>query len=567
MVAWDQEVDFLVVGSGAGGLTAAIRACDLGASVLVIEKAPVFGGSSAISGGVVWVPANYMMLRAGIQDSQEEGLRYLEQVTAGSASSKRLRAYVETAPRMLEYLAERSRIRFQMMDDYPDYFAEQEGGKKGGRSCEPQEFDALELGEEFSRQNLHPREIYIMGFMTTLASEGKPLMRNDSQGVRILLREVFRYFFNFRARWRRLPNTRLTLGGALVGRARVSLMDRGMPLWLNTKLEDLVIEQGRAVGVVVEREGEALRIGVRKAVLLAAGGFECNAELRRKYQQAPIGSDWTAGTRSNMGDTIAIGERIQAAFDLMEDAWWCPVFRIPDEEKPRVVIFERSLPGSIVVNSRGERFMNEAQPYNDAVKRIYAANSSEASTIPAYLIFDRRFRRKYAVGPVFPASMQPDWALAKNRKGFLRRDATLEGLARQLGIDPERLSNTVERFNGFARSGEDLDFGRGDSAQDRYYTVRADGPNPNLAEIAKPPFYAVEMWPGDLGTKGGLRTDEHARVLRESGEVIPGLYATGNCSAAVMGHSYPGAGGTIGPAMTFGFRAAEHAVGDAAVDS
>jgi 3-oxosteroid 1-dehydrogenase len=561
MSAWDQEVDFLVVGSGAGGMTAAIRACDLGASVLVVEKAPVFGGSSAISGGVVWVPANHLMSRAGISDSREEGFRYLECVTAGSSSSKRLRAYVETAPRMLEYLDEHSRIRFQMMDDYPDYFAEQPGGKSGGRSCEPQEFDALELGEEFGRQNLHPREIYIFGFMTTLASEGKPLMRNDAQGVRILLREFFRYFFNFKARWRRLPNTRLTLGGALVGRARVSLMDRGVPLWLNTRLEDLVVEQGRVVGAVVEREGELRRIGARTGVLLAAGGFECNAELRRQYQPAPIGSDWTAGTRSNVGDTIAIGERLEAAFDLMEDSWWCPVFRVPGEEKPRVLIFERSLPGSIVVNSRGERFMNEAQPYNEAVKCVYASNSPETSSIPAYVIFDRRFRRKYAVGPVFPGVMQPDWALPKKREGFLRSDATLEGLARQIGIDPEGLSKTVQRFNGFARSGKDLDFGRGETAQDRYYTVRAEGPNPNLAEIAKPPFYAAELWPGDLGTKGGLCTDEHARVLRESNDVIPGLYATGNCSAAVMGHTYPGAGGTLGPAMAFGFRAAEHAAG------
>jgi 3-oxosteroid 1-dehydrogenase len=336
-------------------------------------------------------------------------------------------------------------------------------------------------------------------------------------------------------------------------------MDRGVPVWLNTKLDDLIEANGAIVGAVVTREGRTLRIGARKGVLLAAGGFERNAELRQKYQPGPTGSEWTAGTETNTGDTIAIGQRIGASFDLLEDSWWCPVFRAPGDELRRVLIFERSLPGGIVVDSLGRRFMNEAAPYNDAVKTIYAANSGEASTIPAYLIFDRRFRRKYPVGPIFPSAMLPDWAVNKKYDGFMKRDDSLEGLAAQLGIDAEGLEKSVDRFNGFARAGKDEDFGRGDSAQDRYYTVLADGPNPNLATVEQGPFYGCELWPGDLGTKGGLRTDLHARVLRESGETIPGLYATGNCSAAVMGHTYPGAGGTLGPAMTFGFRAAEHA--------
>jgi 3-oxosteroid 1-dehydrogenase len=560
MASWDETVDFLVVGSGGGGLTAAIRAHDLGASALVIEKAPVYGGSTAWSGGVIWVPNNLHMDALGIADSPEEGLQYLERITAGSSTPERLRAYVETAPRMMQYLAEHSWLRFQPIEDYPDYYPELPGGKLGGRSCEPCELDALKLGEEFRRQNLHDFEYYFFGFMTSMAHEGKPMMSNSPAGIWILMRETLRYAFNLRARLRGRRNTRLTLGGALVGRGRRSLMDRKLPLWLSTGLRELVLEEGRLVGAVAEREGVRLRIRARRGVLLAAGGFEHNAALRQKYQQDPIGSDWTAGARSNTGDTLAIGEKIGASFDLLEDAWWCPSFKIPGKNFIRLVIFEKNLPGGIIVNQRGERFMNEAAPYNDVVKAIYAANA-RAPSIPAYLIFDRSFRKKYPVGPVFPSRIQPDWAIPKRTRDWLKKEPTLAGLAREVGIDGERLQRTVQRFNEFARAGKDLDFGRGDSAQDHYYSVLARGPNPNLAPLEKGPYYAVEVWPGDLGTKGGLRTDARARVLDQASAPIPGLFATGNCSAAVMGHSYPGAGGTIGPSMTFGFIAAEEAMG------
>jgi 3-oxosteroid 1-dehydrogenase len=548
-----------VVGSGAGGMVSALRAHDLGARTLVVEKASVYGGTSALSGGVVWVPANYLMAEAGIEDSPEAGFRYLERITDSSASPEKLRAYVETAPRMLKYLAERSHIRFDLIPGYPDYYPEEEGAQAGGRSCEPRVFEAGRLGDEFRSQNLHPKDYYIFGFMTGRATDGKIMMRGGLKGALIILREALLYFFNLKARFKRLHNTRCTLGGALVASARASLLDREVPVWLDTKLEDLVEEEGRITGAIVTRQGKSLRIAARKGVVLAAGGFERNAKLREQYQQAPIGSEWTAGTESNTGDTVAIGQRLGAAFDLLEDAWWCPVFRAPGEPHRRILIFERSLPGGIVVDSLGRRFMNEAAPYNDAVKHIYAANSEEASTIPAYLIFDRRFRSRYPVGPIFPSNMQPDWAIGKRGEGFLERADTLEGLADKLGVDRDGLCATVERFNGFARAGQDEDFGRGDSAQDRYYTIFPSGPNPNLACVERPPYYGCLIWPGDLGTKGGLRTDLHGRVLRESGETIPGLYATGNCSAAVMGHTYPGAGGTLGPAMTFGFRAAEHA--------
>jgi 3-oxosteroid 1-dehydrogenase len=246
----------------------------------------------------------------------------------------------------------------------------------------------------------------------------------------------------------------------------------------------------------------------------------------------------------------------------MDEAWWCPSMLVPSQDTARIVIYEKNLAGGIIVDRRGRRFMNEAKPYNDVGKSMYRANTSEGLAIPAFLVFDGTYRRKYACGPMMPGSTVPDWALPKVLEGnFFEKSQTLDGLARKIGVDADGLIETVRRFNEFARTGKDPDFGRGDSLQDRYYTSKADGPNPSLGPIEKPPFYAVKVYPGDLGTKGGFRTDARSRVLTDTDEIIPGLYAAGNCSAAAMGRTYPGAGGTIGPAMTFGYIAAEHALG------
>ncbi len=557
-MTWDHSVDFLVVGSGGGGMTAAIRAHDLGMDTLLIEKAPVYGGSTAWSGGVIWVPDNTCMSALGMQDSQEEGLAYLEKITEGKANSAQLRAYVAEAPRMMKYLEQNTYLQFISIEDYPDYYPELKGGKFGGRSCEPKRFDALRLGDEFNKQNLHEYSYYIFGFLTTLAREGKPMMKGSLAGYGLLLWETLTYLFNIPARLRGRRNTRLTLGGAIVARARLSLMDRKVPLWLNTSLIELITEEGKVVGVLVEKDGKLMRIQARRGVLLAMGGFEQNEALREKYQQAPTGNAWTAGAKSNTGDAIAIGEKIGADLGLMDDAWWSPVFKIPEDGYLRLVIFEKNLPGGIIVNKKGARFMNEAAPYNDIGKAIYAAHQ-QSPCIPAYLVFDRTYRNKYPVGKVFPGRNQPDWMVPKYLKNWMQKDKTLSGLAKKIGVDAEGLLHTVDRFNEYARAGIDADFHRGESAQDRYYTLLSEGPNPSLAPLERGPYYAVPVWPGDLGTKGGLKTDEKARVISKQGDVVEGLYATGNCTAVVMGHTYPGAGGTIGPSMTFGFIAAEHA--------
>lgn len=563
MTAWDASVDFLVVGTGAAGMTGAIRAHDLGGETLVIDKAPYYGGTTAISGGVVWVPNNPLMARTGIRDSADEALRYLEKVTGGTSSPERLRAYVEAAPRMMSFMLDKTRVQFECLEKYPDYYPEVDGGKPGARACETATFDALQLGAEFHRMRPRPTEKQVPfgGRVIFGAADGHKILTGEINVGWYMMKGLLRYYANLRARRLGLVNTDLTLGPALVGRLRLSLMDRKVPVWLDCPLREIVTDNGRVTGACVEKDGKLLRVQTRKGVLLAAGGFEGSGEMRRRYQKGPTCEKWTGGSSNNTGDTIELGTAVGASLDLMDDAWWCPCVMAPyPQSAPAwVMIFEKNSPGGMIVNKAGQRFMNEAAPYNDVVKSMYAAHTPESPAIPAYFVFDNSYRKNYAVGPMLP---MPDAMLPRPLKdAFFKKDDTIEGLARKVGIDPAGLAETVRRFNRFAETGKDEDFGRGDSRQDKYYAKPSKLPNPTLGPVAKPPFYCVEVYPGDLGTKGGFRTDTAARVLTASDEPIPGLYAAGNCSAAVMGRTYPGAGATIGPAMTFGFIAADRALG------
>lgn len=556
---WDEEVDWLVVGSGAAGMTSALRAADLGARTLVVEKSPCYGGSTAMSGGAIWVPANPGMAASGIADSPEEGLRYLEHIVGTRVASDRLAAYVEAAPRMVGYLADCSHVLFEPVPTYCDYYAEAPGGRAGARTIEPPEFDALRLGPERVRQRAGLENSRPLKFMSIKASEVTTLLRGGVPRLLLVARKAAGYYLNVRARLARAGNTCYTLGAALAARLRLSLLDRNVPLWLDAPLRELVCEEGRVVGALIERNGRVQRVRAHRGVMLAAGGFEKNAVLRQQYQEMPIGADWAAGCPANEGDAILLAERIGAALDLMDQAWWCPVFKAAGDSGPRVIVMEKGMPGSIVVDAAGRRFMNESSPYNDFVKGMYAAHRSGVAAIPAHLVFDATFRQRYPVGPVRPGSIQPDAALRPElREKFLMRADSLAALAALIGVDPAGLEATVARFNDFARRGRDEDYGRGETLSDRYYSDPAVTPNPCLAPLEKPPFYAVKIYPGDLGTKGGILTDRHARALDVSGRPIPGLYAAGNCSASVMGETYPGAGGTIGPAMVFGFLGAEH---------
>lgn len=542
----EAEFDVVVVGSGAAGMTAALTAAHHGLSALVVEKTDRFGGSTARSGGGIWAPMNAVLNRAGVADSPEQARAYLAYVAGDGVDAARQQALLDHGPAMLELVRSLTPVDFAWVPGYADYYPEAPGGLAQGRSVEPIPLDGRVLGADLAQ--LSPAYLPAPDGVTITQAEYRWLSLGPRH-PRAMLASV--KVAARLARCRVLHQRLLTMGQALATGLRAGLRDLAVPVWLNTPMTGLHIEDGRVTGVEVARDGQAGLIRARRGVLLAAGGFEHNGPMRERYQQPPIGTAWTTGAAGNTGDAIVAGEAAGAALDLMDDAWWGP--SIPLSRGPYFCLAERSLPGCILVNGAGQRFVNESSPYVDAVHAMYAGHSPEVPHIPSWLITDQRYRNRYVFAGLPPGRKLPRrWYAA----GAVFRAPDLPGLAGQIGIDGEALAKTVAKFNEFAEAGRDADFGRGDSAYDRYYSDPRQQPNPCLAPLRRPPFYAIKIVPGDLGTKGGLRTDDRARVLRADGSVIPGLYAAGNTSAAVMGHSYAGAGATIGPAMTFGYLAA-----------
>ena len=555
---WDSEFDLVIVGSGAAGMACALRAHDLGAKVVILEKSPSYGGSTAMSGGVVWVPDNPQMKQRGVPDSREDSLAYLDAITEGQVPQARLLAYVDNAKRVLEYFDRNSHLKLDSLEKYTDYYPEKPGGKPGGRSMEPIPFDASVLGEQFELlRRPHPQS-QVLGKFGISAREAHRYLVNNLSSKFLLLWRLIQYGLRWPSRRRFSRDTRLFAGNALMGRLRRSLMDRDVPIWLGVGAEDLVIEEGVVTGVVCD---DGRRLKAERGVLLGAGGFERNAQMRGHHQPAIKSIEWTAANPYSMGKGIELGRAAGGAVALMDDAWWTPTTRVPKSDLAWVLVVEKNLPGGIFVDRRGKRFTNEAAPYLDVVKGMLANDAvGEGDQPGAWLVFDAQFRHFYPVGPVAPGYASPDSRISRRlRDGFLTRGDSLAELAAKLGLPADALQATVERFNAMSLVGVDEDFGRGRSASDRYYGDPRVTPNPCMRGLTKGPFYAIPVFAGDLGTKGGLVTDPWARVLDKDNTPIPGLYAAGNTSSAVMGPSYPGAGGTIGPALTFGFIAAETA--------
>ena len=548
------EFDIVVAGSGAAGMTAALTAARRGSTVVVLEKAGSFGGSTARSGGGIWAPGNTVLRRAGVADTPELARAYLARVAGQDVPAELRDALLAHCPAMLDLVLAATPLRLAWVPGYADYYPEAPGGLASGRSIEPAPFDGSVLGGELARLN-RPYLPVPDGVAVTQAEYrwltlGPRHPRAMLAGVKVAGRV---------ARTRLLGHRMLSLGQALAAGLRAGLLDSGVPVWLDSPLTDLVVTGGRVTGVLAVRHGQPVLIRARRGVLIATGGFERNEAMRRQYQRAPIGTDWTTGGTGNTGDGIEAGQRLGAATGLMDDAWWGP--SIPLSGGPYFCLAERSLPGCVMVNGAGRRFVNESAPYVDAVHAMYEGNTADNPHIPAWLVFNQRYRDRYVFAGLPPRRPLPRrWYAA----GAVFRAPDLGKLAAAIGVDPDGLAQTVARFNEFARAGRDEDFRRGDSAYDRYYGDPRVRPNPNLAPLASAPFYAAKIVPGDLGTKGGLRTDARARVLRPDGTPIPGLYAAGNASASVMGHSYAGAGATIGPAMTFGYIAALDLTPDAA---
>lgn len=554
---WGDTTDILVVGSGAGAMTAALRAAKAGAQVLIVEKSPRYGGTSATSGGGLWIPCNHLMAEVGIDDDEESALNYLRALTGADVPPRNVEAFVRHGKRMLRWITQHSRVEYMAMQHYADYYQQLPGARPGGRSIDPLPFDARELGADFANMQESHRQTRVLGLMGYTNIEGAVLLSKAPGWFGLIVRLTLQYLSDFTWRLRSLRSRRLVMGNALIGRLRKSLQELDVPIWLASPAQELLVDNGRVVGVTVLREGRPVHVRARRGVILGSGGFEHSQALRERYLPQPTRTEWSAASPYNTGDMLVAGQKIGAATALLDEAWWGPSIIVPGEDRARALFTERSMPGAILVNKAGRRFVNESVAYTTAVQAMY-----EPGNLPTYLIFDSRYQREYPFGPLLPGGMHLNWLQpAHIRNRLLRRADTMEQLAAMIGVPAGALAETVARFNEFAVQGKDAEFARGENAYDLLYGDVRIQPNPCLAPLHEAPFYAIEIHPGDIGTKGGLLTDEHARVLDVHGAPIAGLYAVGNCSASVTGRYYPGAGATLGPAMTFGFLAAEHACG------
>ncbi|MFB8007319.1 3-oxosteroid 1-dehydrogenase [Nocardia sp. NPDC056000] len=546
----DEAFDLVVVGSGAAGMAAALTAAHHGLSAIILEKAAHWGGSTARSGGGVWIPGNSVLRRQAPADDIESARTYLKSITGEYGDAERIDTYIDRGPEALDFLTEHSALELQWVPGYSDYYPEAPGGRAHGRSVEPKPYDAKGVGADLA--TLEPD--YAAAAKNFVATQAD--FRQFHLGLRNP-RAPFRVL-RIGARWAKgqlLRQHLLARGQALSAMLREGLNAVNVPLRLNTPVLELRVEDDRVSGVVVLRDGVEQVITARGGVVIAAGGFDHNESMRKQYQRDPIGTEWTVGAQGNTGDGIRAGQSLGAAVRFMDDSWWGPSIRLP--RQPWFCLAERNLPGSLIVNDRAERFMNESLPYVEATHRMYGGENGlgpgPGENLPAWLIFDQRYRNRYLFAGLPPRQPLPGrWF----KSGALTRADTLAELADKLGISADALQSTVARFNTFAHTGRDEDFGRGESAYDRYYGDPRNRPNPNLGALQQGPFYAAKLVPGDLGTKGGLVTDTAARVLRDDGSVIEGLYAAGNASAPVMAHTYAGPGATIGPALVFGYLAA-----------
>jgi 3-oxosteroid 1-dehydrogenase len=543
------EVDVVVVGAGGAGMCAALAAAKRGLDVVLVEKSGYFGGSTARSGGGVWMPGNAALEKAGqvSPDDMAQAKLYLDSIVGDEVPKVRRDTYLDRGPEVLDFIHAQTPLRFQWVPEYADYHPEAPGGRPLGRSCEPVPMDARFLGGELDR--LHPQYTKAPANLIVTQADFRKISlglrswRGPATMVRVLVKRVLSLL-----RGQKM----FAMGNAIAIGLRKGLTDAGVPVHYDTELTGLELQDGRVSGVQVVHDGQATTIRARRGVILGSGGFEKNLEMREKYQPHPTSVDWTTGSQFNTGGGILAGIAAGAETALLDDAWWGPTIPLPNG--PWFCLAERNLPGSIIVNQAGARFMNEALPYVEAVHEIYEGEATGVGHVPAWMVIDQRYRNRYLFAGLSPRQPFPGrWY----KNGTVKKAATLEELAAEIDVPAAALRDTVTRFNGFASLGVDEDFHRGESAYDKYYSDPRVKPNPSLHSIDQAPFYAVKIVPGDLGTKGGLVTDERARVLRPDGSVIEGLYAAGNVSSAVMGHTYAGPGATIGPALAFGYLAAE----------
>ena len=558
---WDREVDVLVVGTGNGGLTAAVCNWEMGTKdILIIEKQDKVGGTSATSGGGIWIPNNHYAKEVGAEDNPADAKAYLTNTLFGEdVPEEMIDVYLQKAPEMLKYLHDRTDVRYESLAEYPDYYTNVEGAREGHRSLEPSPIMASELGENWKNMTWTHFMMRMFNRIHFTQVEAHLLMVQLPGWKTLLAKLMWDYVRDIPWRFKTPISRRLACGSAGVARLYLSVLKREIPLEFNTQMVELIADGDTVLGAVIECNGQRQRVRAAKGVILASGGFEKNQTLREQYLPAPTNTTWSAGNPGNEGDALLAGLELGAKTRLMKDAWWTTTLCVPDEPAPRLAIMEKSFPGSCVVNRDGKRFANESQNYMAFQKDLFKTHTDEHPNAPAWHVFDATFRENFMVGPLMTKAMKPDSQIPKKwfDEGFVAKADTIRELADMLGIDADGLEGTIGKMNHYAETGKDEDFGRGDSAYDRYYADPAIKPNPCLAPIVKAPFYAMRIEAGDFGTLGGLDTDTDARVKKADGGVFEGLFAVGNCSAAIL-PTYPGPGATLGPAMTMAYQAACH---------
>lgn len=547
------EFDIIVVGSGAGGLATAVTAAKGGLRVLVLEKEPLYGGTTARSGGVLWVPCNPKSRDIGIEDNLEEAHRYLRHEAGENYDESRASAFLKNGPRMVEFFEQETEVKFVAVPEFSDYHPDAPGGRSRGRSIVAAPYDAALLGTELKRLRPPLREITFVGMMFNASQEVSHFF-NCTRSLNSALYVMRRLLQHAREMLVHGRAQRLTNGNALVARLARSAFDAGVKIRTSTSVQRLVQQDGRVSGVEVSDGDKAELIEARLGVVLASGGFPQDPELRARL--FPHGQHFSPAPPGNTGDGWRLAQSAggQVCGDLPNNAAWIPVSLVPRGKGSFGVfphLIDRYKPGIIAVDQSGNRFINEAHSYHDVGQAMQRACAGRGST-HAWLIADHRALRRYGIGFVKPFPL-PVWPHL--RSGYLIRGSTPADLAQRIGIDAAAFDKTVREFNGPAGEGRDPAFGKGSTAYNRYLGDAKNKPNPCVAPLDQGPYYAVKMQMGDLGTFAGIRTDEHARVLDVTGNPLPGLFAVGNDALSVMGGNYPGGGITLGPAMTFGYLA------------
>lgn len=550
-------VDVLVVGTGASGMATAVTAASQGLKVLVVEKEARYGGTTARSGGWLWIPGTRLATEQGIQEPPGAAKTYLKHETTTHFDEKRVDAFLKNGPKAVDFFTKNTCVQFDMPAVFPDYHAEAPGGQPGGRSMVTRPFDGRELGKHIKQLAPPLPELTVFGMMLGSGPEIKHFMRAFKSPTSFLYvtKRLTKHFFDVLGNGRGMT---LTNGNALAGRLAKAGMDLDIPVWLSSPVKKLVVEYDGVAGALIQHEGKSVRVIAKRGVVLACGGFPHDVERRKQlFPHAPTGKEhFSPSPEANTGDGLKLAESVGGRVDgtIPHAAAWVPTSVTTRTDGTKGVMphfIDRAKPGVISVTPKGKRFANEGNSYHDFVQAMVKSCEGEPE-VSAWLLCDHKALRNYGLGCVAPAPLPIGRHL---RSGYLKRGATVKQLAEQIGIAPATLQTTVDEFNKSAQAGQDPEFGKGSKAYNRYQGDALITPNPCVAPLETGPYYAIKLVVGDIGTFAGLVTDENTRVLDSMGKPIKGLYAVGNDAASVMGGNYPGAGITLGPALTFGYVA------------